>query len=159
MEIEVGNASAVDTSGSGWFIGYGDWTRSADRGLGDLRVLPRDALARALQVKWMVHPAHDPRGTGKPLSEGRTISLLVSEGGRFRLEFSTDPSFSVPGLVRHTLDRHGDFVIWGPGLHHRWFVDEACTILTLRWTPVPDKHSGMAGGSPLGSSQTSKPGR
>jgi len=136
MEIEVGNAGAVDTGSTGWFIGFGDWTRSADPGPVNLRFLPPDALARGLQVKWMTHPAHDPRGTGKPCSEGRTISLLVSEGGRFRLEFSPEPSFSHRGLVRHTLDRHGDFVIWGPGLHHRWFVDEACTILTIRWTPV-----------------------
>ncbi|MFN9870298.1 MAG: hypothetical protein ACK55E_02540 [Cyanobacteriota bacterium] len=139
MEIEVGNAAEVDTSGSGWFIGFGDWTRSEAPGRADLRFLPRNALAQALQVKWMVHPAHDPRGTGKPLSEGRTISLLVSEDGCFRLEFSADPCFSPEGLVRHTLERHGDFVIWGPGLHHRWFVDKTCTILTLRWTPVPNK--------------------
>ena len=139
MEIEVGNAGAVDTGGTGWFIGFGDWTLSDDPGPVNLRFLPPDALARGLQVKWMTHPAHDPRGTGKPCSEGRTISLLVSEGGRFRLEFSPEPSFSPGGLVRHTLDRHGDFVIWGPGLHHRWFVDETCTILTIRWTPVAGK--------------------
>lgn len=139
MEIEVGNAGAVETGGSGWFIGFGDWTRGPDPDQGNLRFLPQDTLAAAVQVKWMAHPAHDPRGTDKPCSEGRTISLLVSEGGCFRLEFSPDPSFSPEGLVRHTLERHGDFVIWGPGLHHRWFVDKPCTILTLRWTPVPNK--------------------
>lgn len=135
MEIEFGNAGVMDTGDTGWFIGYGDWTRSADPEVGHLRFLPREALAQGLQVKWMAHPAHDPRGTGKPCSEGRTISLLVSEGGRFRLEFSPDPCFCPSSLVRHTLERHGDFVIWGPGVHHRWFVEEACTILTIRWTP------------------------
>jgi hypothetical protein len=151
MEIEVGNAGAVDNGGTGWFIGFGDWTRSADPGPVNLRFLPQDALARAVQVKWMAHPAHDPRGTGKPCSEGRTISLLVSEGGRFRLEFSPYPSFYPSSLVRHTLCQHGDFVIWGAGVHHRWFVDEACTILTIRWTPAEDR-GWRDGGNAQGSS-------
>ncbi len=136
MPIEFGNAGGIDTGDTGWFLGFGAWTRSAEPGLPDLRFVPMDALARGVQVKWMTHPADDPRGTGKPCSEGRTISLLVSEAGRFRLEFAPDPRFSPRALVRHSLERHGDFVIWGPGVHHRWFVDEPCTILTIRWMPV-----------------------
>ncbi|MFM7675321.1 MAG: hypothetical protein ACKO5F_06990 [Synechococcus sp.] len=85
----------------------------------------------------MYHPKGDDRGLAKPPSEGRTLSLLVSEAGTFHLEFSTHGSFPSGLVVRHTLRNHGDFVIWGENLHHRWFVEDPCTILTFRWIPLP----------------------
>jgi hypothetical protein len=88
-----------------------------------------------LCMKWMMHRAHDPRGAAKPPSTGRSLSILVSETGCFRLEFSEHPDFPKGQIVSHTLKKHGDFVIWGANLHHRWFADEDCTILTLRWSP------------------------
>ncbi len=132
MEIEVGNASELDTRGTGWFVGFGTWTRDGQL---DLRHVPEQARSRGLCLKWMDHPAGDPRGVGKPPSEGRTLSILASDGGRFRIEFSDDPEFPAGRTVRHTLARRGDFVAWGEGLHHRWFVDRDCTIVTLRWVP------------------------
>jgi hypothetical protein len=135
MDLESGNAGRLDTNGTGWFIGFSDWARSTEAGAPNLRFMPKDALSRTLHMKWMQHPKGDPRGVAKPPSEGRTISILVSETGRFRLEFATDAGFS--DVARHTLEQHGDFVIWGERLHHRWFVDEEATILTLRWTPCP----------------------
>jgi hypothetical protein len=136
MDIEFANASTLDTNNTGWFIGFSDWVKATLADGVDLRFMPKEALARTIHVKWMNHPAGDPRGTEKPPSEGRTISILVSEQGRFRIEFSPDGDFESEKAVRHTLQKHGDFVIWGEQIHHRWFVDEACTILTIRWIPV-----------------------
>lgn len=139
MDIEYNNVADLNTGGTGWFIGFSDWARARLAGVSDLRHMPAERRSHALCVKWMIHPAHDPRGVAKPPSVGRTLSILVSETGSFRLEFAEDQDFRAQHTQRYTLRRHGDFVIWGEGLHHRWQVDEACTILTLRWVPdAPD---------------------
>ncbi|MGH8503922.1 MAG: hypothetical protein ACREVE_15945 [Gammaproteobacteria bacterium] len=135
MDIEFNNIAELDTGGTGWFMGFSDWAKAMLAGVADLRYMPADQRSHALCMKWMAHPAHDPRGVAKPPSQGRTLSILVSETGCFRLEFARDRDFPAQHLRRCTLRRHGDFVIWGEGLHHRWFVDQACTILTLRWIP------------------------
>jgi hypothetical protein len=140
VDIEFGNAGALDTNNTGWFVGFSDWTKANIADVTNLRFMEKDALAQTIHMKWMVHPANDPRGAIKPPSEGRTLSILVSEAGRFRLEFSADDRFSPDQSVLHTLQSHGDFVVWGDRIYHRWFVDEACTILTLRWTPVQPDH-------------------
>jgi hypothetical protein len=97
--------------------------------------MPKDLRAHTLTMKWMFHPKGDLLGAMKPKSEGRTISIMVSERGRFRLQFSGHAHFPGADLVEHVLDRHGQFCAWGADIHHRWFVDEDCTILTLRWIP------------------------
>lgn len=135
MDIEFNNVGSLDTGGSGWFVGFSEWARSKLAGTADLRYMPELERCHTLCMKWMRHPAHDPRGAAKPPSAGRTLSLLVSKSGRFRLEFSAQEDFSQGEVVRHTLRRHGDFVIWGENVYHRWFVEQECTILTLRWTP------------------------
>ena len=137
MTIEFGNAGSLDTGGSGWFIGFGPWISDGHGASHPLRFMAEDRAARAVQMKWMHHPAGDDRGSGKPPSQGRTISMLVSESGAFRLEFATSADFDERELIRHRLGNNGDYVIWGEGLHHRWFVDSDCTILTVRWIPLP----------------------
>jgi hypothetical protein len=133
MDVEFGNAGELDTHGTGWFVGFGDWLHAA--GAGTLRHVPRDSRQHGLCVKWMQHPAGDDRGMDKPISEGRTLSILVSDGGRFRLQFSAHEGFASDRTVERVLQRHGDFALWGPGLHHRYFVGADSVILTLRWTP------------------------
>ena len=130
MDVEFGNAGTVDTNLTGWFIGFGDWVK--DSGL-NLRHVPQDEFNRSLCVKWYHHVKGNPSGEIKQLSEGRTISILVSEPGRFRLEFSTNPEFSSDSVKSFLLQNHGDFVIWGSGIFHRAFGEDASTILTLRW--------------------------
>ena len=136
MDIEFGNAGALDTNDTGWFLGFSDWARANIAGVADLRFMAKNSLAHTIHAKWMAHPKGDDRGVAKPPSDGRTISILVSESGTFRLEFSADKNFPAGQVTAHTLQKHGDFVIWGEGIHHRWFVDEACVILTFRWIPV-----------------------
>jgi hypothetical protein len=132
MNIEFGNAGTLDTQGTGWFIGFSDWAKA---GGPNLRHMAQDAGASALCVKWFAHPKGHPDGEPKPLSEGRTMSILVSETGLFQIDFSENEDFHPDSTVSHVLRRHGDFAIWGPGLYHRSFGRERATILTLRWLP------------------------
>ncbi|TFW09641.1 hypothetical protein E4K72_05010 [Oxalobacteraceae bacterium OM1] len=132
MDIEFGDAAQLDTRGTGWFVGYSDWVRDASP---TLRYMPHRTRAQTLCMKWMQHETGDPNGTGKPRSEGRTMSILVSERGRFRLQFSRHEHFPPGDTVEHVLERHGHFCAWGEGIFHRWYADEACTLLTLRWIP------------------------
>lgn len=141
MDIEFNNAGTIDTDDSGWFLGFSEWAKTRLIGASDLRYMPQDQRAHGLCIKWMQHPARDPRGGVKPVSTGRTLSILVSEAGCFRLEFSAHENFAQAQVDRYTLQNHGDFVVWGAGLYHRWRVDKACAILTLRW--IPDDQLGV----------------
>jgi len=134
LQIETGNAGKLDTQGTGWFLGFSEWTRSGESGDGGLRHVPADACSRGLCMKWMAHRAGDPRGVDKPISEGRTISILVGSG-RFRIAFSDSPEFPPEATREHLLCETGDFVAWGEGVYHRYAVDADCTVLTLRWSP------------------------
>ena len=127
MEIEVGNLNDLPTDGTGWVLGFSPWTR------GTLRQVSRDTSVEGLCMKWMHHGAGDPRGLAKPISAGRTLSVLVNDG-EFVLEFASDEAFATD-FRRVVMKRSGDFAAWGPDVHHRWFVPAACTIMTLRWDP------------------------
>jgi hypothetical protein len=125
--VEFGNANDLDTHGTGWIVGFSDWTQ------GTLRHVPAGAPSAGLCIKWFNHAAGDPNGEAKPVSVGRTMSLLVSAASEFRIEFSTTADFAPDASVVHTLRRQGDYVIWGAGLHHRAFGVLPATVMTVRW--------------------------
>ncbi|HYF20701.1 MAG TPA: hypothetical protein VEA40_22740 [Ramlibacter sp.] len=128
MDLLTGNAYDADTRGTGWFLGFSDWTRLPGS---DLLHVPQDLPLSGLCCKWYDHPAGQDGGA-KPVSEGRTLSLLVTPDSEFRLDFSLSPAFD--DEVRTViLRRHGDFAIWGAGLHHRWQCVRRSTILSVRW--------------------------
>ncbi|WP_221028920.1 hypothetical protein [Actomonas aquatica] len=133
LEIETGNLGEVPTSGTGWAVGFSPWTDTP----GSLRHVPADTAVRGLCLKWKTHQAGDPQGINKPVSSGRTLSVLVSAESRFRIEFASDAAFTqdVSAVV---LKRAGDFVAWGAGVHHRWEAQTGCTMMTLRWEPDAD---------------------
>jgi hypothetical protein len=134
LDVEFGNAGDLDTHGSGWFIAWSDWAKSSGT---NLRHMPIDVPSTGLCVKWYLHEPGHPNGEEKPLSEGRTISILVGEPGEFRLDFCRTLDYA-PGATRTTLLRRtGDFAIWGPGLYHRAFGIRRACILTIRWQPQP----------------------
>ncbi len=74
------------------------------------------------EVKWGIHPAGDQR-VGWTSGEDRTTMLLLVSG-RFRLELSV-------GSV--TLERQGDYVVWGPQIDHTWQAEEDSVVVTVRW--------------------------
>ncbi len=133
MDLLIGNAHEADTRGTGWFIGFSEWTRSAASGL--LHV-PNAQPLTGLCVKWYDHPDGHDSGSLKPVSEGRTVSILVSEGARFQLQFCERPDFEPAATRTVLLQRHGDFAAWGAGLYHRWRCLARATVLTVRWTPA-----------------------
>jgi hypothetical protein len=130
LPIEFGNAGAIDTHGSGWFIGFSDWSKLEPH---NLRYMPRDSQLSGLCVKWFAHSAGDPDGEEKPISTGRTMSVLISDQSDFRIDFSSDPKFSLDATETFRLQFKGDFVIWGAGVFHRTFGRQASTIMTIRW--------------------------
>lgn len=69
-----------------------------------------------LCVKWFNHRAGHPNGERKPISTGRTISILVSAASDFQLDFAPSDEFLASETESHRLRRMGDFVIWGPGI-------------------------------------------
>ncbi|WP_026840375.1 hypothetical protein [Citrifermentans bremense] len=133
MKVQTGNACDAETNGTGWFLGFSDWTLNDPSGL--LHVPKGEALT-GLCAKWYDHPSGDDSGGSKPVSEGRTISILVSEGSAFRIQFSPSPGF--PPAETHTvlLERPGAFAAWGEGVYHRWHCLSRATIFTIRWTPA-----------------------
>lgn len=135
MQLEFGNAASLDTNGTGWFIGFSEWAKANVPGVPELRHMPRELRSHTLAMKWMSHAPGEPRGSVAPISEGRTISMLVSATGPFRLRFCPHEDFARGGVVEHVLARHGDFSIWGEGVYHDWIAEGASTILTLRWIP------------------------
>jgi hypothetical protein len=132
LDVEFGNAGTAATQGTGWFVGFSDWARG---GGANLRFMPADALSRGLCVKWFDHPAGHPNGEAKPLSEGRTLCLLVGAGGEFRIDCSLDAGFAPERTLTRVLRHSGDYIAWGPGLHHRAFGLARTTMLTIRWVP------------------------
>lgn len=132
MDVEFGNAGEIQTNGTGWFIGFSEWSKSS---ASNLRHMPADLEATGLCVKWFVHPEGDPNGEPKPLSEGRTVSILVAAQSEFKLEFSRSAAFEPSDTLSFVLRRPGDFAIWGHGIYHRAFGLQPACILTIRWLP------------------------
>lgn len=131
MNIDVGNAYELDTQGTGWFVGFSPWTLLGE---GGLRHVPQDQPLTGLCVKWYDHPpGHD--GGAKPISEGRTVSILVTGDAAFHIEFSASPAFEAATLRSVVLRKQGDYAAWGPGLFHRWRCEKRSTIITVRWSP------------------------
>jgi len=131
MEIERGNVETINTNGTGWIVGFGPWLENSL-----LRQMSELSPARRVGVKWMCHHTTDDpaRGKNKPVSKGRTISILVSQEGGIRLEFWSDNNDESP--MTCVLKEHGDYVIWGEGIYHQWSVEADSTVLTVRWIPI-----------------------
>lgn len=131
--LEVGNAWALrspEAPHTNWVVG-------------DHPAIPVDSLrflrhgsggeggqaVKDLALKWFVHSPADPPewGQNKPISTGRTFSLLTGVGA-FELWFSR-----ADGEARVLLEEPGDFALWGPGLVHSWRVLQPSVVVTLRW--------------------------
>ncbi len=110
----VGHAPTVATASqtNGWFIGS------------FMRYAPPALRTEALEVKWGVHARGDERAASASSAVAWTLTLLLS--GRFLMLFD--------GRERAVqLVEPGDFVIYGPGIGHRWRAIDSSTVLTVRW--------------------------
>ena len=69
-----------------------------------------------------IHPAGDQRAEWVTGEERTTMLILVR--GRFRLDLSVGST---------TLDREGDYAVWGPGIDHSWQAEDDSVVITVRW--------------------------
>jgi hypothetical protein len=108
--IQTGNANVDSNDTRGWFVGdfieekYG---------------LRHDKL---VEMKWGVLKEGDERTEWATGETRTTIGILIS--GMFTMEFRDK-------LL--TFDTPGDYVMWGPGVDHRWHADKDAVWLTIRW--------------------------
>lgn len=134
--LERGNAWDLHEKGasSNWIVGETPLIP-----LDSLRFMEQDnsegtggRKAKNIAVKWFVHKPTDKLkwGIKKPTSKGRSMSLLASKG-RFELVF-----WKGSAKYTLTLDKPGDFAVWGPGLEHSWRPVKKSTIITFRWVPL-----------------------
>jgi len=91
---------------------------------------PESERVEHLALKWFEHqPGDDPAWEEhKPMSSGRTLSLLAG-GGAFELQFRRGEQ-----ACTVLLEQAGDFALWGEGLEHRWRALAPSTVISLRWS-------------------------
>lgn len=110
----VGNANDDAGTNRGWFLGHfmSDEARNTE----------------AIEVKWGIHPAGDRRDGWTSGEQRSTLLILVS--GRFRLDLTTE---------RVTLERQGDYVVWGKGIDHSWQAEDDSVVITVRWPSLSEE--------------------
>lgn len=114
--IQTGNATLDSADTRGWLIG------TFIEGQFGLRHTDNVAL------KWDVLKAGDARDEWATDNTQTTIGVLIQ--GKFTMEFR-DQSI--------TFDTPGDYVMWGPGVDHKWYAPEDAILLTVRWSPNNDR--------------------
>jgi glyoxylate utilization-related uncharacterized protein len=65
--------------------------------------------SKDVEIKWGIHPAGEKRTEWTADDQRTTLVFHVS--GEFRIDL-TEGSF--------TLERQGDYLVWGPGIDHSW---------------------------------------
>lgn len=110
----TGNASDDGKDTRGWILGSFIEPASDVRSSNDV------------EVKWGIHPAGDQRPEWTSDDQRTTMVLLVD--GEFRVDL-TGASI--------TLERQGDYAVWGPGIDHSWQALTASVIITVRWPSAP----------------------
>ena len=78
-----------------------------------------------VEVKWSAYETGFGESEWTACQTATTIAILIA--GKHRIEF--------PHRV-FELTTPGDYVIWGPGVPHRWRVLDDSTIVAVRWPSV-----------------------
>jgi len=113
-----GNAAVDQVRGTGWFVGQ---FVSPDRG-------PRHQTD--VELKWAIHAAGERRRRGAEANgNATTISVLIH--GALRATFHID---GTPHLV--TLQKEGDYVIFGPDVPHSWEALRDAVVLSVRFPSI-----------------------
>ncbi len=117
-DLYVGNASTDQVHGTGWFIG---------------QFIPMELGLRhqtAVEIKWGEHLDGEKRHRPWAQGQATTISILVR--GTLNLKFHLNS-----GIEDLTLQRPGDYVIYGPSVVHSWEAKGETIALTIRFPSVP----------------------
>jgi quercetin dioxygenase-like cupin family protein len=105
-----GNAEEDGRDRRGWILGH--------------FIDPAEGVrsSKDVEIKWGIHPAGDKRAEWTTDDQRTTLVFRVS--GKFRIDL-TEGSF--------TLEREGDYLVWGPGIDHSWEAVTDAVIVTVRW--------------------------
>jgi hypothetical protein len=114
----VGNASTDSVDGTAWFLG---------------QFVPKELGLRHqtdVELKWGVHSQGEHRPGGSQANGvATTVSVLIR--GNMQITFELD------GKRRHvTLQKEGDYVIFGPKLVHGWEAKMDSVILSVRFPSI-----------------------
>ncbi|MGQ0446093.1 MAG: hypothetical protein ACT4O2_13455 [Beijerinckiaceae bacterium] len=124
-----GNAAVDQLRNTGWFVG-----QFVPAGLG-LR------HQTDVEVKWGLHKDGEKRS--HPLANGNatTISVFV-RGGALRVTFGVGETQQTV-----TLQREGDYVVFGPDIVHFWEAEGEPVVLSIRFPSVEvNRPTAPAGG-------------
>jgi len=113
LHIVEGNAASDGAGRRGWFVGH---------------FMPAQDLRHTedVETKWGIHKKGERRIRWARGEETTSIAILVH--GQLDVEF---PDRTV------RLRREGDYVMWGPGIPHKWQARQKTVALTVRWPSKP----------------------
>ena len=105
-----GNAAEDGRETRGWLLGY--------------FIDPAQGVraSKDVEVKWGIHPAGEKRVAWTADDQRTTLVVLVE--GNFRIDL-TEASV--------TLEKQGDYLLWGPGIDHSWEALTDSIVMTVRW--------------------------
>lgn len=112
-----GNAAVDQVRDSGWFLGQ---FVPAEQGL---------RHQDDVELKWGIHPDGHKRSQAWANGNGTTVSVLIQ--GTLKVEF---PGEAAPQVV--TLEKQGDYVIFGPDVIHSWEAVGHTIVLSVRFPSV-----------------------
>jgi hypothetical protein len=78
--------------------------------------------SKDVEVKWGIHPVGEKREAWTADDQRTTLVVLVE--GNFRIDL-TEASV--------TLEKQGDYILWGPGIDHTWEALTDSIVMTVRW--------------------------
>ncbi len=117
-----GNAPMDQIRQTGWFVG---------------QFVPAELGHRhqqAVELKWGIHLDGEKRH--EPWAQGHATTISVLIRGKLRVEFHDGPT---PQVV--TMEREGDYVVYGPKVVHSWEATGETLVLTIRFPSVEVKRS------------------
>lgn len=109
--IQIGNAELDSQDTRGWLIGSFIQEQFGLRHTEDI------------ELKWGILKAGDARAEWATGEMQTAIGILIS--GEFTMEFRDQTL---------TFEKPGDYVIWGPGIDHKWNAPQDSVWLTIRWS-------------------------
>ena len=123
-----GQAAMDQIENSGWFLG-----QFVPEGIG-LR------HQTDVELKWGMHKDGERRSAPWATGVSTTVAILIR--GALKVEFYVDET---PQVV--TLDKEGDYVVYGPDVAHSWEAIGDALVLTVRFPSVEVRNAAPTNGA------------
>ena len=115
-----GNAEADQVRGTGWFVG---------------QFIPAALGARHqtdVELKWAIHYDGERRSRGpEAVANATTISILIRGSLRVTFQISGPQSKQMV-----TMEKEGDYIIFGPGVVHSWEAIGDTLVVSVRFPSI-----------------------